>query len=69
MFGNETKVFFKRISDGLALKWDKSYNEVMGWLRAWICCAESFYIVLERIANEVEVPGFGGWSTNWAIKN
>ena len=34
MFGNEAEVFLKRIGDSLALKWDKSYNEVMGWLRA-----------------------------------
>ena len=33
-----------------------------------IYCAESFYIVLERIVNEVEAPEFGGWSTNWAIE-
>ena len=34
--GRKAEVFLKRIGKRLALKWDKSYSEVMGWLRARI---------------------------------
>ena len=34
MLGGEAEVFLKRLGDGPAMKWGKSYSEVMGWLRA-----------------------------------
>ena len=32
--GSEAEVFLRRLGDGLAAKWEKSYSEVMGWLMA-----------------------------------
>ena len=32
--GHEAETFLKRLGDCLAVKWDKSYSEVMGWVRA-----------------------------------
>ena len=34
MLGKEAEVFIKRLGDGLANKWDKSYSNVVGWIRA-----------------------------------
>ena len=34
LFGKETEHFVKRIGQSLLLKWDKSYSQVMGWIRA-----------------------------------
>ena len=32
--GSEAETFLKRLGDGLAVKWEISYSQVMGWLRA-----------------------------------
>ena len=34
MLGKEAEVFIKRLGEGLANKWDKSYSNVVGWIRA-----------------------------------
>ena len=34
LMGTEAEVFLKRLGDRLAVKWEKSYSEVMGWVRA-----------------------------------
>ena len=34
MLGGEAEVFMKVIGERLASKWDQSYDEVMGWIRA-----------------------------------
>ena len=34
MLGSEADFFFKRLGDHLARKWEKSYSQVMGWVRA-----------------------------------
>ena len=39
MSGSEGMVFLKIIGLHVAPKWDKSYSEVMGWLRARISFA------------------------------
>ncbi len=34
LFGKETEHFVKRIGQSLSVKWEKSYSQVMGWIRA-----------------------------------
>ena len=34
MMGSEAQVFLKQIGDIVSVKWEKSYSEVMGWIRA-----------------------------------
>ena len=34
VFGKEAEVFLKMIGEGLSTRWDRSYSEVMGWVRA-----------------------------------
>ena len=34
VFGKEAEVFLKMIGEGLSTRWDQSYSEVMGWVRA-----------------------------------
>ena len=34
VFGKEAEVFLKIIGEGLSTRWDWSYSEVMGWVRA-----------------------------------
>ena len=35
----EAETFLERISENLAVKWDKTSSVVMGWIRAWITIA------------------------------
>ena len=32
--GREARVFMKRVAEKLAIKWQRSYSEVMGWVQA-----------------------------------
>ena len=34
LMGNEADVFLKRLGDVVSVKWERSYSEVMGWVRA-----------------------------------
>ena len=34
MLGGEAEIFMKLIGERLANKWDKSYGDVIGWIRA-----------------------------------
>ena len=34
LLGHEAETFLRRIGDCLAVKWERSYSEVMGWIRA-----------------------------------
>ena len=34
MLGKEAEVFIMRLGEGLANNWDKSYSNVVGWIRA-----------------------------------
>ena len=33
MFANEAQVFLSRVAERLMIKWERSYGEVMGWIR------------------------------------
>ena len=46
LFGKEAKVFLKMIGEGLATKWDLSYCELMGWVRARILFAMLWATIL-----------------------
>ena len=37
--GRDANQLMKRLSEVLALQWDTSYGEVLGWLRARLSCA------------------------------
>ena len=34
LLGHEAETFLRRLGDCLAVKWERSYSEVMGWIRA-----------------------------------
>ena len=34
LLGHEAEAFLRRLGDCLAVKWERSYSEVMGWIRA-----------------------------------
>ena len=55
LLGNEAKVFVKRLAEGLSQKWDRSYSEVLCWVRTSL----SFAIVRATILC------LGGIRTKW----
>ena len=58
ILGGDAEVFLKRLGDGLAMKWGKSYSEVMGWSRA----RPSFAILRASfLASKGHIKDGGDW--------
>ena len=57
MFGKEAEGFLKRISENLAIKWERKYSEDD------ICHFETINFVFVRFPYEVEIIGSSGWRT------
>jgi len=55
--GGEVSSFIKRLASGLAVGWDKNYNNVLGWVRArlgFALVSEGYCAVLAWFAFQLE---------------
>ena len=53
--GQEARVFMKQVAGKLAIKWQRSYSEVMGWVQARMSFAIlSHKSMRSRIKSEME---------------
>ena len=46
MFANEAEVFLSRVAERVVIKWERTYGEVMGWIRTRMSFAISRSTIL-----------------------